>query len=288
VRIGPGGVEANLASPTWFLTNQPFGADGPPAGAVPGAAPRWAAVAAEPAWGWFDHRLHPEPVGPVLGEERVATFEVPMRLGEEAVVVRGHLEARTELPAFGAVLRRALPAEVGLVAQVAPGRAPGLFRRYEGTGQVVVTGADGEPFLRLGDEGAAVNLRSPTWQLSAQASGAELGDLPADPAAPPEWSSVSSSPSYSWIDPRALIAEVGDEPVTLDWSIPVTLADGSLVEIEGRSTAELTPLPSPGVPRPEPARDRRPGWLLPAVVLGAVATVAVVARLARPSTSARR
>ena len=31
LRIGPDGVEANLASPSWYLTNQPFGAGQLPA-----------------------------------------------------------------------------------------------------------------------------------------------------------------------------------------------------------------------------------------------------------------
>src|SRR5215211_6511023 len=61
LRIGPEGVFANRASPWWYLTNSPNGDASIPAGAQPGAPPRWEQVAAEPAWGWFEHRLHPAP-----------------------------------------------------------------------------------------------------------------------------------------------------------------------------------------------------------------------------------
>ncbi|MGH9085924.1 MAG: hypothetical protein ACRDYW_10760 [Acidimicrobiales bacterium] len=280
LRIGPAGVEANLASPSWYLTNQPFGADRAPDGASPEADPRWARVATDPAWGWFDHRLHPQDIGPSLGERRVARFEVPMRLGDRAVTVRGHLEARTSLPTFAARLRAPIRAGSGLLAQVVDGRAPGIFLRHDGEGVVVVAGADGEPFLRLGPFGAEVNRRSPTWVFSAQASGADLGDATADPAAPPDWEAVSTSPSFAWIDPRALVREVGAEPVVLDWSIPVTLGDGTVVEIEGRSTAELTPIRGSS-DQPGAEDDDRPAWLVPTVLAAALLTVASVAALVR-------
>jgi hypothetical protein len=269
VRIGPDGVDANLAAPAWYLSNQPFGGSVPP-GAGPEEPPRWARVSSDRTWGWFDHRLHPTAVS-APGDGTTPSFEVPMRLGGRDLVVRGHLERRTTVQRFTAALRAVPDASSGLQVQLLEGRAPGLFVRYLGSGEAVVEGAEGEPFLRLRPTGAEVNVRSPTYVHAAQARGEDLAPASADPSAPPEWSSVGPSPSYAWLDPRALIAEPGEEDVTLDWAVPVDV-DGRRVEIGGRSVASLVPvedLAGPG------ADDER-GWLPWAVGLGALATVGVV------------
>lgn len=279
VRIGPAGVEANLASPSWYLTNQPFGTSGPPPGTSPDAAPRWAPVSAERTWGWFDHRLHPEALTSVLGEDRNPTFEVPMRHGGTDLVVRGHLEQRRSAPTFRAELLAVPAADSGLEVQLLQGRAPGLFVRYVGAGTVVVEGADGEPFLRLGPDGAEVNRRSPTWVFTAQAQGSDLDGAAADPAAAPEWRQVSPSPSFAWIDPRALIAEVGEEAQTLEWVVPVTI-DGQPADIRGATTVDLVELTASDDGPVTDTGDDRP-WLGPAVVVAAGLTGAAVWRLAR-------
>lgn len=286
VRIGPAGVEANLASPSWYLTNQPFGASGPPSGTSPDAPPRWATVSTERSWGWFDHRLHPEAVTSVLGEDRNPTFEVPMRLGDTDLVVRGHLEQRRSAPTFRAELLAVPAADSGLGVQLLQGRAPGLFVRYDGTGTVVVEGADGEPFLRLGAGGAEVNRRSPTWVFTAQAQGTDLAGVAADATAVPDWQQVSPSPSFAWIDPRALIAEVGDEAQTLEWVVPVTI-DGQPADIRGATTVDLVELTVPDEVPVTDTGDDRP-WLVPAVVVSAGLTGVVVWRLARSRGSSPR
>ncbi|HJR25741.1 MAG TPA: hypothetical protein VJ804_09720 [Acidimicrobiales bacterium] len=270
VRIGPDGVEANLAAAAWYLANQPFGGT-VPAGTGPDEPPRWARVSAESTWGWFDHRLHATAVT-VLGEGRPSTFEVPMRLGDRRVVVRGHLERRTTVPRFAAALRSVPDPSTQLQVQLLEGRAPGLFVRYLGAGEATVEGADGEPFLRLRPSGAEVNRRSPTWLFSAQARGEDLGGVVADPAAPPEWVSVGTSPSYAWLDPRALIAEAGDQAVEHPWVVPV-LVDGRRVEVAGTSTASVTPLEDLAR-APGEETDRR--WVPWAVGLAALGTVGLV------------
>lgn len=280
LRIGPAGVEANLASPSWYRTNQPFGAQRPPDVASPDAPPRWALVSTASSWGWFDHRLHPRAIASVLGEDRAPTFEVPMRLGATELVVRGHLEQRTSAPRFAAALR-AVPEASGLTVQLLQGRAPGLFVRYDGSSTLVVQGADGEPFLRLGPDGASVNRRSPTWVFTAQAQGVDLADAEADPAAPPDWISIAPTPSFAWLDPRALIPEVEDEPVTLDWVVPLEV-DGEPMEIHGTSTAAVVALEpaSTGAPAPDDGSQDRP-WLLPVVAGTALVTAVAAWRLAR-------
>jgi hypothetical protein len=269
LRIGAEGVDANLAAPAWYLTSSPLGTGSVPPTASATAAPRWASVSVESTWGWFDHRLHPAPVvGSALGTGRRPTFEVPLRYGDRTIEVRGHLERRATVPRFAARLREVPDAASGLVVQLADGRAPGLFARYDGSGEAVVAGRDGEPFLRLSPAGAEVNRRSPTYAFAAQARGEDLAGIDADPAAPPEWSPVASSPSYAWIDPRAVIEQVDREPVTLDWSVPATV-DGRAVEIAGTSTARLAPLAEVVGTR----SAGRPGAALAAV--GALAVLAV-------------
>lgn len=269
LRIGPDGVEANLASPSWYVTNQPFGAQAPAPGTDPEAPPRWGRVSTEPAWGWFDHRLHPTDVSGTLDDIERPTFEIPMRYGGRPLVVRGHLEQRTTTPAFGARLTAAPDASTGLTVQLASGRAPALFARYDGDGEVVVDGAEGEPFLRLSSAGAEVNRRSGTWAFTAQARQEDLGGLDVDPTAAPDWHLVDPSPSYAWLDPRAVIEDVGEETVQRRWTVPVTV-DGSAEEIAGLSVATVVPLAEAAG-----LDDDRPGWLVPFVVLAAVGTVAV-------------
>lgn len=277
LRIGPHGVEANLAAPAWYLTNQPFGGGTVPPGATADAPARWATVSEQHAFGWFDHRLHPTAVTSVLGDAALPTFEVPMRWGGEDVVVRGHLERRTTLPAFAATLRSAPDASTGLEVRLLDGRAPGLFLRYTGTGDVVVLGQDEEPFLRLGPAGAEVNEHSPVFLFTAQARGEDLTGIDADARAEPVWRSVGESPSYAWLDPRALIERVGDDPVTQDWTVPLVV-DGRPLRIDGRSIAQLTPISEVNGSR---GGDGGPGAGLVAVVALAVVTVAGAVWLVR-------
>jgi hypothetical protein len=273
VRIGPEGVDANLAAPAWYVTNQPFGGSVPP-GAGPDEPARWARVSADRSWGWFDHRLHPTAITGVLGEDERPTFVVPMRLGGRDVTVRGHLEARTTILRFSATLRAVPDPGSGLIVQLLDGRAPGLFVRYAGAGEAVVEGAEGEPFLRLGPDGAEVNRRSPTWRYSAQARGEDLAGVVTDAGAEPEWAVVTSSPSYGWLDPRALIEEAGETTVTLDWVVPVDVA-GARVEIAGTSVASVTPVEDLGAATAEDDE----AWLAPVVVAAAVATVGLAVLL---------
>jgi hypothetical protein len=206
-----------------------------------------------------------------------------MRLGERSIVVRGHLEQRTTTLAFSAQLAAVPDAATGFVVQLLQGRAPGLFVRYEGTGEAIVEGSEGEPFLRLGPNGAEVNRRSPTWAFSAQAQGIDLAGIEADPTAPPDWSVVGSSPSFAWIDPRALIEQVGDDDVRTDWTVPVLL-DGVEAEIVGASAVSVVPL-AEALGISEPDDDRT--WLVLGVVAASLVTLGGVLLLARGSRRSR-
>ena len=283
LRVGPAGVEANLAAPEWYLSNSPFGDGRVPEGASVEAAPRWAKVSEEPSWGWFDHRLHPTAITSDLGDERARTFVVPLRYGDEDLEVRGHLERRRALARFAAELVAIPDATSGFVVQLLQGRAPGLFARHTGAGDAVVIGQHGEPFLRLGPGGAFVNRHSPTWLFTAQVRGEDLTGVDADPDAAPDWALVGDGASYAWVDPRAVIGEVPEQrgTVSSEWRIPIAIGDRT-VEVVGRSTARLVPIEE--LAGPVDGGDDEPGGGLLLVVALAAVTLGAVGWLLRGRT----
>jgi hypothetical protein len=231
-------------------------------------------VSEEPSWGWFDHRLHPAAITSDLGAGRARTFVVPLRYGDEELEVRGHLARRETLPRFAAELVAVPDGTSGFVVQLLQGRAPGLFARYDGPGEAVVMGRHDEPFLRLGADGAFVNRHSPTWLFTAQIRGEDLTGVDTDPDAAPDWALVADGPSYAWVDPRALIGEVPEQPatVTSEWNIPISIGDRTLAVV-GRSTARLVPIEE--LAGPVDGDDEPGDGLLLVVALAAVTLGAV-------------
>ena len=260
LRIGPDGVFANKASPWWYLTNSPNGDATIPADAHPGAPARWEQVSAEPAWGWFEHRLHPKSrrvpadVSRTRKTTTLARWSVPFSYGEQAFRVHGRIVYQPLRGAVTARLRGPVQPFPDVGVQLAPGRVPALFLVNRGAEPVVVTGRAGEPFLRLGPEGAEVNRRSPTWADDARAQGRDLTAAAAvvDPAAPPDWAPVASSPSYSWLEFRGLyergrpprrIVDAGKTSVLHTWTVPLEQG-GRRVELEGETVWK--PVTRPG------------------------------------------
>ncbi|HMF03317.1 MAG TPA: hypothetical protein VKH17_00770 [Acidimicrobiia bacterium] len=248
--IGPDGVLGNLASPSWYLSNSPTGAVTVPPDAGGGAPPRWARVAKEPSWGWFDSRLHPPPDAATRATRRrarstLATWAIQLDYGGQPVTARGRVIAEPVRGAVTARLRGPVRPFPHVGVQLAPGRVPALFLVNRGAEPVVVTGRAGEPFLRLGPNGAEVNRRSPTWADDARAQGQDLTAAAAvvDPGAPPEWALVAASPSYSWLEFRGLyerdrppqrVVGAGDTAVLHTWTVPLERG-GRRVELQGET-----------------------------------------------------
>jgi hypothetical protein len=280
LRIGPDGVEANLASPTWYLTNSPLGTATVPAGVSAGDPPRWGRVSKERTWGWFDHRLHPNEVTSVLGGADTPRFTISMRWGGTELTVRGHLEQRTSRVVYASTFESLPAADTGLVVQLLQGRAPGVLLQWSGRGEVVVEGAEGEPFARLSSTGAEVNRHSGTWQFSAQAQDQDLAGVDVDPGAPPDWFLVSPSPSLAWLDERALIA---DDATERAWEIPLTIA-GEPATIRGRSS--VTEVALGAGPTAGSGSDSGGGATVAVVLVAALASTAgVICLLRRPGRS---
>lgn len=278
LRIGPDGVEADQAAYAWVDTADPAGI--PPGVEVPrDLPPEWSAVREEPSWGWFDHRLHAQPLrfDEAAGATEVLDrWELDLRLDGEPVTLRGRTERRPVLGATLAAITSGNQPLDGVSAQILPGELPGIS--MTASVPVTVLGADGEPFLRFGPDGVEANLRSPTWVLSGRAAseGTDPSELDVDASAPPRWSTVSAGASFGWLDPRLTAPEELPAGTEVDadlgyatlgaWEVPLVPDAGEPVVLSGET--RYAPLPDP------PAADRGRTWAL-AAVAAAVALLAV-------------
>lgn len=238
LRIGPSGVEANLAARAWYQTLAP-GAAVPAAvrHAPRGAAPRWQRLDAGYAFGWFEPRLDPVAVAvpDAVYEARVATdvgrWQIALRVDGVPATLAGAF--RWE-PAVAGAYRTALgsPPEIapGVRVRVLPGDPPGLL--VENRSRAVLTVLDelGEPFLRIGRKGVEVNVRSVSWAKSGRS--ASVADHGPTFLGAPYWQRVTRSPSYGWLDPRLAPDASGLEHVA--WRIPV-IVGATEIELAGVS-----------------------------------------------------
>jgi hypothetical protein len=232
VRIGPRGVEVDLASATWQRSLGP--ASGVPRALVEGDAPRWTRASAEPSYGWFDPRLAPG--GSHAHGAAPRRFAVPLRVDGERVALTGWFRAE---PAARESLRARLtsPSEPapGVRVTLLPGRAPGLLVENASARTLLVFGAEGEPFLRIAPDGVDANLASRTWQLSARSASTPRAEGAASSRAP-VWRRVAPGPRFAWVDPRALLRSTpapdarGRSPGDAqEWGIPMQLGEEALL-----------------------------------------------------------
>ena len=272
LRIGPDGVAADVASPTWAASDRPFGlrASDRKAGQA-----RWVALSASTSWGWYDHRLHDRAVtapsratAPVVLE----TWDIPLRVGERDVTVSGETLAG---PPLGFVTPRLVsdrsPAP-GVSVTLLPGQTPGLLLAVDEGHEALVRGEAGEPFLRFVDGTVQVNAASPTWHRTG---GGQAEAVDVDAGAEPVWQRVADGQRFGWIEPRAIAPEVEGNPedgaVLATWAVPV--------EVDGTSTSMLGELR--WARNPDVATDGGLPWLnigLAAAGLLAVGALVVVRR----------
>jgi hypothetical protein len=245
LRIGPQGVLGDLATPEWYQSNNPYGsANIPTRAAVPNAPPFWGRASHEPAWGWFEHRMHPKalldlPPAPASGVQTISRWIVPLRYGTQDFRVLGRVDYVTFKGGYKAVLTSTPTPFDGVKVSVIPGRLPGVFLDNPGTVPVVVTGRSGEPFLRIGPAGTEANLHSPSWVDNLKGHG-DTPTVEADAAAPPQWQPIHPEPRMLWLEtrgfytkeiPPAEISARTEPTVLLRWSVPLT---------RGAATATLT------------------------------------------------
>lgn len=288
LRIGPGGVEANLAVSEWYTTNDPGGATAVPddlAGPDDLTGPdRWGRVSTDPSWGWFDHRLHP---GPLRAPQEIVAIGQPadydawtidLLIDDVPTTLTGAFRYQPLRGRFITTITQQ-PLQDGLEMAVLPGLVPGFFVDNTTEGVVTVAGVDGEPFLRLDPTiGTEANVRSPSWFSSARAQEGDSPDGIVDADAEPDWRVVATVPRFGWIDPRldfpgrepdASIVGAARTTEVAEWTIPMTV-DGQVVTLAGVIDWE----PNPDlVPQDQPLVSATAARTLAVVAVGLLALV---------------
>ncbi len=112
--------------------------------------------------------------------------------------------------------------------------------------ELVVLAVTGEPFIRIGPDGAFGNFNSPSWYNSNVPDGLLPNQIPKrakeGPDVTPDWVKVSKDPSWGWYDHRLHPVEryvdkrvqQSRVPVTLEhWEVPVKYGDKP-AKIKGR------------------------------------------------------
>jgi hypothetical protein len=244
LRFGPDGAFANLRSPTWYRSNDPTGALPVPPRADASATPDWALIAREPAWGWFDHRLHRVNLGVAPPSTRPITlerWEVPMRYGDRGVIVRGRREFRPVRGAFVSEVTEQIP---GAVATILPGKLPGIFLRVTGRATVTLYETGNVPFARVGPKGAQVNEASATWVLSNEVKTGAPPTGAVGAGVHPRWRRADRAAQLAWLEPRTQypaeepprsIVDARRTVVLRRWSIPVR-AGGRRDDLKGTTS----------------------------------------------------
>ena len=166
------------------------------------------------------------------------------------------------------------PAAHGVRAEVVGGDAFLELKVDRGT-EVVVTGYQGEPYLRFGPDGTVQrNRRSPATYVNNSRTAAVEVPGSADPEADPDWETVAGGGAYSWHDHRihwmGSDRPAGAEPGewTRSWTVDIVV-DGTPTRINGTLAlvSGVNPLP----------------WVV--LALAAAAAVAIAGRR-RPLTVA--
>jgi hypothetical protein len=187
-------------------------------------------------------------------------------------------QAHTANPRFHTQLVSVLPALPGLSVTVADnGEWVTLTNTSDTT--VVVSGYDGEPYLRIGRDGVWQNILSPSTYLNQSLQIVPVPDI-ADPTAPPRWVGLNTSTTARWHDrrmrwmgaeiPAVVKNDLGSSHLISTWTIRALQGDTPIA-----ITGTLTWRPATGV--------------YYALILPAVATLLLgVAGLVIPKVRRRR
>jgi hypothetical protein len=180
-----------------------------------------------------------------------------------------------------------VPSIEGLEIRLIEGPIPALFVRNDTTKTLMVSGAAGEPLLRIGPDGVSANLRSPSYYTAAAQT---ILPVPAsaDPFAPPRWKKLSNQPIWAWLEHRAVVPAseqerdaLGEERSTvLEWQSPLTLGGRDLV-LQGH-VDWVPPAPVSHDPAGSPTI---PLWLI-AVGVGTIGVAAAMTAARRRATPA--
>jgi hypothetical protein len=122
------------------------------------------------------------------------------------------------------------PAVAGITVRVLAHGARIELRNDAGA-QVIVSGYDGEPYLRFDADGVFENTRSPATFVNRTSTPPANVPRSYDAAADPQWRKVTDGTRYAWHDHRAHAMSSGRFE-TSRWSIPLSV-DGRPVVVAG-------------------------------------------------------
>jgi hypothetical protein len=106
---------------------------------------------------------------------------------------------------------------------------------------VTVMGYEGEPYLRIGADGAVEeNRNSKATYLNRTLTGQVEIPPTASPTAAPDWRRIGSGGEYAWHDHRVHWMGAGVPPGRQDWQVPL-LVDGAPATVVGWYAAESAP-----------------------------------------------
>src|SRR4029453_6482279 len=102
----------------------------------------------------------------------VGRWAIPMRLNGKALALMGRFE--TVPPPDGGFRARLTSGGpfAGVSVPLMPGGVPALYLVNASAEDVLVLGADGEPFLRIGPGGTSANVLSATWRRRGKGAAA--------------------------------------------------------------------------------------------------------------------
>jgi hypothetical protein len=112
---------------------------------------------------------------------------------------------------------------------------------------VTIHGYDGEPYLRVGDDGVFRNARSPATFWNERADTDTPPPAGYDSSAPPRWERISGGRTVRWHDHRAHFmgaAPDGGEQVVLRFDVPLSV-EGRTGELAIVGDVRYLPPPSP-------------------------------------------
>jgi hypothetical protein len=276
LRIGPQGAFANIKSPTWYRSNDPTGAAVPPKDADAAAEPVFARITTDPAWGWFDHRMHrvslTRPPGLAVDKPiRLESWAIPMRYGDLAVTVKGHREYRTPNGLWRATVRSS-PPELRVFALTGEIPLLSAVRPMSDAPVVTILGEGGEPMARLAPNGVEVNEASPTWAFTKEAQGGAAPSGAVGVGEPPRWVKQSAA-QVLWLDRRGQVVTPdgrGRRGQRKEWRVPVLVGERR-ADVVAETVWDERPIPQPSV------SDKGPNlWLIALVSFGGTAVFILV------------
>jgi hypothetical protein len=233
LRLGPAGAEANVNAPDWYRFYSTSGTPLPQRLTQLKKGQRlpedWQTVSRSPAWGWFDTRLDTESLKvPHKARDSALpvafqSWKIPLRLAGRTQFLSGHFQTMPVASGHAEVrLSSAAELAPGVTLQVLQGPVPAFLLANDSSVPLVILDADGAPLLEIGPAGVRVNTRSSGWIASGLAESG-FAPMPVVAGDGPLWLVRSTTPRFTWLEPRAARPLAAGKRQQTSWAIPYVM-----------------------------------------------------------------